>query len=111
MDLFFDKEPFASIYNSNSILISNLNIYISILYLIILYIIYSFYQFIYDKNKTYKNILEKNQIKSKEASIRIYSEIINEERERENKNDFNMVILDEEFKINDYYHKNFYKYF
>ena len=84
MESFLDKEPFATTYNPN--------IYISIVALIILYVIYIFYQYIYDKIYVKKDCEKKYERKHSD-------------------DEYNMLILDEEFKINNYYHKNSYRYF
>jgi len=84
MESFLDKEPFANTYNPN--------IYISIVALIILYVIYIFYQYIYNKIYIKKDWGKKYERKDSD-------------------DEYNMLILDEEFKINNYYHKNSYRYF
>lgn len=102
MDSFFDKEPFATGYNPN--------IYISILGLIFLYVIYSFYQYIYDKNKTEKKYNRKDS--DEEYNMLILDGNLNLcEKSNFSSSEEDHTILAEEFKINDYYHKNFYRYF
>ena len=100
MDSIFDKEPYASAYNPN--------IYISILAVIFLYVIYSFYQYMY--NKTEKKYNRKDS--DDEYNMLILDENFNlYEKSNLSSNEEIIPILSEEFKLNDYYHKNFYRYF
>jgi hypothetical protein len=129
MDSFFDKEPYASAYNPN--------IYISIL---ALYIIYSFYQYMYNKNKTGKkynrkdsdeeynmlildgnlNLYEQSNISSDGVFRKLPQHSVSPAAPHpgylisEDRRDGDIQALlgaAEEFKINDYYHKNCYRYF